>query len=48
MLRKLQRFEQSLFEAKLATPGSPFTESPYGDENFKFCEIFFIPDFFDS
>ena len=36
MLQKLPRFEQSLFEAKLATPGSPITESPYRDENFKF------------
>ena len=38
---KLQGFEQSNWEAKLATPESTLTEPHYRDENFKFCETFY-------
>ena len=38
---KLQGFEQSKWDAKLATFESTLTEPHYRYENFKFCEIFY-------
>ena len=40
--RKLQGFEQSYLEAKIATPESTLTEPRHRDGNFKFCDFLYL------